>query len=180
MIEINQDQNLSYHKKDLIRTFFKESLMTSYQILDVSRALNNFGDEANARMMIDMFAEARNFPQLVENYHKEVMLIKLRGDWESLLCCFDYVTSYDITKLIKEMREEADKQNKQKVIHLYLIFLRKCSILHRELEDYLQKPVASPDLKKYAEECMKELKYEDVKIEREGKSDASCAGCSIF
>jgi len=161
--------------------------MTSYQVLDLQRALLSFGDEENARNMINTFAMDRHFKEIVENYHRDIMgtdFEGLRGSGDSVRGVFGYFASSEMKGLIfGDMKEAIDKKDEQKLIHLHLIFLRKCEILRRELEDYLQTTVPSADIKECVEECLKELKKKGGVTEIEGKAKhdaSSCAGCSIF
>ncbi len=157
--------------------------MASYQVLDLQTAFHYFGDEESTRTMTNIFA-TEHFNQVLQDHHKNMMAMDFKSlgvTSERMHATSGYVFYPEITNLIIEMREEVKKENKEKLIHIHLILLRKCFNLHRELEDYLQKPLPSPDIKKYVEECLKKLKSETTEFEEgEEKNSNSCAGCSIF
>ena len=159
--------------------------MASYQILDYHLALRAFGTEEDTKEMITLFARERHFGQLVEDLHKNIMamnMLGIRTSCYNIRCAFSYLTYPETINIINEISEATWQKDQQKLIHLHLIFLRKCLILHRELEGYLQRPVSSPDIKEWVGECLKELKIKDKVKEFEGEAQhqASCPGCNIF
>ncbi len=159
--------------------------MASYQVLDIQLALHYFSDEENMQMMIKMFA-MDCFSQRLQDYHRDLIAMdfkKLKVRDDDLRGVFNFLTSPEMISLISvDMRNAIYAGDEEKLILLHLIFLRKCSILHRELEDYLQAPVPSPDIKEYVNECLKKLNKEDKvqEIEGEARGSVFCAGCSIF
>ncbi len=86
-------------------------MMNSYQVLDIPRALSHFFDEENTRMMIDAFAEAMTFKQLVENHHREIMAMKLIGSCDFIYGVFHYFTSFEMRRLINEINPLSANKN---------------------------------------------------------------------
>jgi len=159
--------------------------MAFYQVFD----LQSFGDadEENIKTMIEGFALGECFKEILENYHRDLMAMdfeRLMGSGERIWSAFSYITSPEMRNfMLGDMREAIYKKDQEKLIHMHLIFLRKCEILRRELEDYLQTPVPSPNIKECVKECLKVLKeMNDSKVEVEGevKNNTFCAGCWIF
>jgi len=160
--------------------------MAQYKVLDPQVALYQFGDEKNAIRMINSFVK-KNFGVMVRDFHREVMRMdfnELKKNGDLIRGTFCHVTSFQMRKLVcNDMNEAIEEKNERKFVEFHAKFLRKCSILCRELEDYLKSPIPYLDLR----ECIKEFlekyfKPEELKMEKMEVQvqDGSCAVCNIF
>jgi len=153
--------------------------MASSQILDPQQILL-VSDEQASKRLIKTFA-MDNFERLFRNYHRDIVKMDFDGletSGDVLRSTFNFVISDEMRKLLDDTKRVIEEKDKERLLQLHLVFLRKCEIFHKELEDYLKMPVPSPDLSKLIQEFKK--KYGVEEIDGEAKQDGSCADCSIF
>ena len=100
---------------------------------------------------------------------------QIKAQVYSCRCAFSYFASMEIITLLSDMQYALIEQNNEKLIDIYFIFLQKCLILRRELQDHLGRPIVEPDLERYIEETKKVLPKQE-----KARDSGSCAGCNIF
>jgi len=160
--------------------------MSRYEILDLQKISDDFTDGPSPDDLLKTFINS--FGPTIDILHKGMMKMDkdliLRG-YEAVFGSFNYVTSLEMMELGHNMQETFRKitsrnpkeKDWQDLARIYIVFLEKCIVFKRELEDYSKKPILEPDLEGFIKETRTKFGVQEVELKGE---NASCGGCNIF
>jgi len=154
--------------------------MSCYEILDLKHSLAKSSDEESANKIIRTFA-IDHFAKMMNDLHQDMMIMDLddlKGTTDSLYGPFSFVASDEMNQLVREMFKASKEGDRQKLIDTYPIFLEKCLVFKKELEDYIKEKISGLDLEEHLAETKK--KFVVGEMEGENKDNPVCAACNIF
>ena len=158
--------------------------MSRYEILDLQRIYEmSLSNHKLADRAIKVFAMI--FRYKLQGFHKAMMkmgsaLMLLNA--QDFFLCFDLMTSEAMRQLTLDMMTAIAKapcqpveKDWRDVIKIYIVFLQKCIVLKKELEDYRKRPISGEDIEEYIKEAQIKFSLQEIKF-----CGASCPGCNIF